>query len=140
MLAWQTRLGKRKILSLSLSLISPVASPWRSFHDNVLPLARQHRSSSSVVSAEMMIASGRAVRSYLADVIARPFMRMLGSTSAVPVVMLISEGLLTGRVEQPGEGTVETNPDLHVIVLALRLDICKFLFSFVIHQYSPIIS
>lgn len=31
----------------------------------------------------------------------------------------------TRRVEQPGEGAVETDPNLHVVVLAFRFDICK---------------
>lgn len=49
------------------------------------------------------------------------------STSTILVAMLISRGglRLTCRVEQPGEGTVEANPDLHVIVLAFRLDVCN---------------
>lgn len=71
-----------------------------------------------------MIATGKVVRSYNADVIVRLLMRILAATST----MLISKGLLTRWVEQPGEGTVETDPDFHVVVLTLRLDIYKFLF------------
>lgn len=68
-----------------------------------------------------MIANGEAARSCNADVIARPLMR-----GCFHVAMLISKGLLTRRVQQPGERTVETDPDLHVVVLALRLDVCEF--------------
>lgn len=76
----------------------------------------------------MMIATGKVVRSYNADVIVRLLMRILAATSTIHVAMLISKGLLTRWVEQPGEGTVETDPDFHVVVLTLRLDIYKFLF------------
>lgn len=76
----------------------------------------------------MMIANGKIVRSYNADVIERLLMRILTATSTIHVAMLISKGLLTRWVEQPGEGTVETDPDLHVVVLTLCLDIYKFLF------------
>ena len=49
-----------------------------------------------------------------------------GHVPTIHVAMLISKGLLTRRVQQPGERTVETDPDLHVVVLALRLDVCEF--------------
>ena len=34
-------------------------------------------------------------------------------------------GNLTCRVQKSSEGSVETDPDLHVIVLTFRLDICN---------------
>ena len=38
---------------------------------------------------------------------------------------MIPEGLFTCWVKKPGEWAIEANPDFHVVVLTLRLDIWK---------------
>lgn len=82
-----SRLGKRKILHLPLPslrgrLSLRRASRRRSFHDNAVPLARQHRGSFERCGDDDC---EHRVSSYVGeDVIARPSMRMLANTFAIP--------------------------------------------------------
>lgn len=91
-----SRLGKRKILYLLLlslrARLSVASLPRRWFRDNAVPLARQHRG-----SFERCVRGDddceHRVSSYREDVIARPSMRMLASTFAIPASHVESSSL-----------------------------------------------